>query len=320
MKHFLSNRIQAIPESGIRAFFDLVLNSEGIISLGVGEPDFLTPWAIRDEAIYRLEKGRTSYTSNKGLLELRQAICNYLRDRFFIHYSPESVLITNGVSEGVDIVLRAILNDGDEVILPEPAYVCYRPLIQLAGGVVRSVDTSGADFMVTASAIEAEISDKTKAIILSYPNNPTGQSIDFDELKKIAAIAKARDCLIITDEIYADLSFDKFQSIATIEFIKDQLVYLNGFSKAHSMTGWRVGYVCAPSEFIDEINKIHQYSALCAPTVSQYAAIEACQSTQADVDRMRQSYLERAQYFTRQMNHIGLATLMPTSPANASSS
>ena len=165
------------------------------------------------------------------MLELRQAICNYLRARFFIHYSPESVLITNGVSEGVDIVLRAILNDGDEVILPEPAYVCYRPLIQLAGGVVRSVDTSGADFMVTASAIESEISDKTKAIILSYPNNPTGQSIDFDELKKIAAIAKARDCLIITDEIYADLSFDKFQSIATIESIKDQLVYLNGFQK-----------------------------------------------------------------------------------------
>lgn len=311
MKDHLSDRVKNIPPSGIRAFFDLVLNSEGIISLGVGEPDFLTPWTIREEAIFRLEKGFTTYTSNKGLEELRSEISLYLDRQFSIDYSKEQVLVTNGVSEAVDVVVRAIINDGDEVIVPEPAYVCYKPLIQLSGGVVRSIDTSKTEFVPLAADIEAAISDKTKAIILCYPNNPTGQSIPFSELEKIAEIAKKHDVLIITDEIYADLSFSKFQSIATIASIKDNIIYLNGFSKAHSMTGWRIGYICAKDEYIEAINKIHQYSALCAPTLSQYAAVEACKNTLNDVEEMRLSYHQRARFFTKHMNDVGISTIMP---------
>ncbi len=309
---FLSDRVNRIPPSGIRVFFDLVLSSKGIISLGVGEPDFLTPWNIRDEAIYRMEKGFTTYTSNKGLDKLRAAISSYLMNRFSIQYNSNEILITSGVSEAVDIVFRSFINPGDEVILPEPSYVCYRPLIELCDGVVQSIDTSNSAFVPRASDIAPLITDKTKAIVLSYPNNPTGQSIPFDELLKIAKLAKEHQLLIITDEIYADLSFKKFQSIATIDGLKDQLIYLNGFSKAHSMTGWRIGYVCAKEDYIESINKIHQYSALCAPTLSQYAAIEACNNTLAEVEKMKQSYMERARYFSKMMNDVGLDTLMPS--------
>ena len=282
---FLSDRIKKIPPSGIRVFFDLVLSSKGIISLGVGEPDFLTPWNIRDEAIYRVEKGFTTYTSNKGLDELRLAISTYLQHQFSIDYTQDEILITSGVSEAVDLVFRAFINPGDEVILPEPAYVCYRPLIELCDGKVISLDTSTTDFIPKASDIRECITPKTKAIVLSYPNNPTGQSIPFDELSKIADLAAEHNVLIITDEIYADLSFDEFKSIASLSKIKDQLIYLNGFSKAHSMTGWRIGYVCANEDFIESMNKIHQYSSLCAPTLSQYAAIEACQNSHQDVKK-----------------------------------
>ena len=308
---FLSDRVNKIPPSGIRRFFDLVMSSKGIISLGVGEPDFLTPWTIRDEAIYRLDKGYTTYTSNKGLLELRSAICQYLDVQFSIQYSPDEVLITSGVSEGLDIVFRSFINPGDEVILPEPAYVCYRPLIELCDGVVVSMDTSSTSFVPQVADIQSRITPKTKAIVLSYPNNPTGQSIPFSVLKDIANLALEHQLLIISDEIYADLSFHPFESIAKIGDIKRQLIYLNGFSKAHSMTGWRIGYLCADASHIDAINKIHQYSALCAPTLSHYAAIEAVQSASNDVHAMCQSYLERARYFTKMMNEVGLDTLMP---------
>jgi len=309
---FLSDRVKRIPPSGIRVFFDLVLSSKGIISLGVGEPDFLTPWNIRDEAIYRVEKGLTTYTSNKGLEELRIAISNYLNQQFSIAYNKHEILITSGVSEAVDLVFRSFINPNDEVILPEPSYVCYRPLIDLCDGKVVSLDTSVTDFIPRASEIEALVTKNTKAILLSYPNNPTGQSIPPSELSRIAEIALKHNLLIITDEIYADLSFDSFQSIASIPDIKNHMVYLNGFSKAHSMTGWRVGYVCANEDGIESMNKIHQYSALCAPTLSQYAAVEACKGSWSEVQKMRQSYLERARYFTKMMNDVGLTTIMPS--------
>ena len=308
---FFSKRVKAVPQSGIRVFFDLVMSSKGIISLGVGEPDFSTPWNIREEAIYRIQKGLTTYTSNKGLDELRQEVSNYLDRHFQISYSKNELLITNGVSEAVDIVCRAFINPGDEVLLPEPAYVCYRPLIQLCDGVVVSIDTSETQFTVTADAIEKKITPKTKAVMLCYPNNPTGQSIPFNELVKIAKLAKKHNFLVVADEIYADLSFVDFKSIATITEIRDQLIYLNGFSKAHSMTGWRVGYIAAPENFIEEINKIHQYSALCAPTVSQYAAIEACRGDFSEVKKMKASYERRARFFTDKMNKAGLTTIMP---------
>ena len=218
---FLSDRVNKIPPSGIRRFFDLVMSSKGIISLGVGEPDFLTPWTIRDEAIYRLDKGYTTYTSNKGLLELRSAICQYLDVQFSIQYSPDEVLITSGVSEGLDIVFRSFINPGDEVILPEPAYVCYRPLIELCDGVVVSMDTSSTSFVPQVADIQSRITPKTKAIVLSYPNNPTGQSIPFSVLKDIANLALEHQLLIISDEIYADLSFHPFESIAKIGILND---------------------------------------------------------------------------------------------------
>lgn len=308
----VSDRIRRIPPSGIRVFFDLVMSSKGIISLGVGEPDFLTPWNIRDEAIYRLEKGFTTYTSNKGLDELRAAISLYLSQQFLINYNKNEILITSGVSEAVDLVFRAFINPNDEVILPEPAYVCYRPLVDLCDGKVVPLDTSSTNFIPLATDIEKLMTSKTKAIVLSYPNNPTGQSIPFSELMQIAELAIKNNVLIITDEIYADLSFESFQSIATLPQVKNHMVYLNGFSKAHSMTGWRIGYVCANEDYIESMNKIHQYSALCAPTLSQYAAIEACQNAHSDVQKMRQSYMDRSRYFTKMMNDVGLKTMMPS--------
>ncbi|MEC8678089.1 MAG: aminotransferase class I/II-fold pyridoxal phosphate-dependent enzyme [Candidatus Margulisiibacteriota bacterium] len=308
---YFSNRVKAIPPSGIRSFFDLVMSSKGIISLGVGEPDFFTPWAVRDEAIYRIEKGYTTYTSNKGLEELRIELSKYLRSKFDLDYTKNEFLITNGVSEAVDIIMRAFINPGDEVILPEPSYVCYKPLIELCDGVVVPVDTKVSDYIVKAEEIEKKITTKTKAIIICYPNNPTGTSIAYEELEKIADLAKKHDLLIFSDEIYAELSFGSFRSIGTIPGIKERLIYLNGFSKAHSMTGWRVGYIAAPEYIIEEVNKIHQYSALCAPIISQYAALEACKSTVTEVEKMRLSYLRRAKYFSEKMTSIGLKTAMP---------
>ena len=308
---YFSNRVKAIPPSGIRSFFDLVMSSKGIISLGVGEPDFFTPWAVRDEAIYRIEKGYTTYTSNKGLEELRIELSKYLRAKFDLNYTKDEFLITNGVSEAVDIIMRAFINPGDEVILPEPSYVCYKPLIELCDGVVVPVDTKASDYIVKADDIERKITSKTKAIIICYPNNPTGTSITYEELEKIADLAKKHNILIFSDEIYAELSFDLFRSIGTIPGIKERLIYLNGFSKAHSMTGWRVGYIAAPGYIIEEVNKIHQYSALCAPIISQYAALEACKSAETEVEKMRLSYLRRAKYFSEKMTSIGLKTAMP---------
>ena len=306
-----SKRVQQIPPSGIRRFFDLVMAANDIISLGVGEPDFLTPWTIRDEAIYRIQKGATTYTANKGLLALRTAICAYVARHFNVTATPQECLITSGVSEAVDILMRTLIDPDDAVILPEPIYVCYRPLIELCGGVVTSIDTSQTAFTVTAAAIEAAITPKTKLIVLCSPNNPTGRSIPEAELQAIAQLAITHDLLIVSDDIYADLRFSPGSSIAAIPSVRDRVIYLNGFSKSHAMTGWRLGYMIAPEPIIDMANKIHQYAALCAPTIAQYAAIDACESADGDVARMRQSYKQRAQYFSHTMTELGLPTAMP---------
>ena len=255
-------------------------------------------------------KKALQHTSNKGLEELRVQLSNYLKKKFDLNYSKDEFLITNGVSEAVDIVMRAFINPGDEVILPEPSYVCYKPLIELCDGVVVPVNTKASDYIVKADDIEKKITSKTKAIIICYPNNPTGTSIAYDELEKIAELAKRHNVLIFSDEIYAELSFDPFQSIATIPGIKDRLIYLNGFSKAHSMTGWRVGYI-AVDYIIEEVNDTSSVSTLCAPIISQYAAIEACKNTDVDVEKMKQSYYRRAKYFSEKMTSIGLKTAMP---------
>lgn len=313
MKDRFSKVLESIPPSGIRAFFDLVQASDNVISLGVGEPDFSTPWTIREEAIYRIEKGQTTYTSNMGDPELRAAISEYQDQRFSNHYDPSTeILVTNGVSEGADLVLRSILNPGDEVIIPEPMYVCYDPLVRLAGGEVVTVNTSQSRFVPTPELIEQNITKRTKMIILCYPNNPTGMSIDQTVLEAIAKLAIRHDLWVISDEIYAELSYGKpFVSIASFPGMKERTIVLSGFSKAFAMTGWRVGYVCAEPELISRACKIHQYSALCCSSISQKAAIEALRHSRGDVKEMVESYHQRGKYFVSELNKMGLETLSP---------
>jgi aminotransferase len=313
MKSDFSRILDTIPPSGIRKFFDLVIGAKDVISLGVGEPDFRTPWTIREDAIYSLEQGKTSYTSNSGLLECRQAIVEYLSRRFDLHYDAVSeILLTFGVSEAVDIVFRSILNPGDEVILPEPSYVCYTPLIQLAGGTVIPLDTSDTQFIPDPNAIARAITPRTKAIVLCSPSNPTGRVIPKDVLIQIGKLAKEHDFWIITDEVYAELTYDMdYPAIGALPGLKPSTILLNGFSKAFAMTGWRLGYICAPSELISRATKIHQYSALCAPITSQYAAIEAVKNCDRDVAEMRTSYQSRRNLFVKRLNEIGLPTTLP---------
>lgn len=307
-----SRTLEEVPPSGIRRFFDLVASSKEVISLGVGEPDFVTPWCIREEAIASVEKGLTSYTSNSGLPECRREIATYLKNRFGCSYSADTeIIITNGVSEGVDITLRTLLNPGDEVILPEPNYVCYAPLIHLAGGQVVSIDTSSTGFIPNPEAIEAVITPKTKAIVLCSPNNPTGAVIPKAVLYKIAQLAQKYDFWVISDEIYAELTYDEaFVSFGSFQEAKDRTVLMNGFSKAFAMTGWRLGYLCAPTSFINRAVKIHQYAALCAPIMAQYAGIEALKNPKI-VEDMRRSYEARRNLFVKRLNTIGLDTFLP---------
>ena len=308
-----STLIEQIPPSGIRKFFDIVSQNKDVISLGVGEPDFVTPWNIREDAIYSLEKGYTSYTSNWGLIELREQVAAYLERRFNAHYNPkDEILITIGVSEGVDITLRTILNPGDEVILPEPVYVCYDPLIRLALGKVMPIDTSVTDFVLTPEAVEAKITPKTKAIVLCSPNNPTGAIIPPENLIKILELAKKHDFWVLADEIYAELSYDEpYVSAASFHEFKDRLIFFSGVSKAFAMTGWRIGFLCGSSEFLSRALKIHQYSILCAPTISQHASVEALKNSKDDVFDMALSYKKRRNFFINQLNEIGLKTTMP---------
>lgn len=313
MSRKFSTTVEQIPPSGIRKFFELVIGAEDIISLGVGEPDFTTPWKITEQAYHMLEKGFTSYTSNWGLLEFREAVSNYFQKRFNQFYNPNNeIMATVGVSEGIDIALRAIINPGDEVIIPEPCYVSYKPLVTLAGGIPITINTEPTSFKVTAKQIEEKITEKTKAVILCFPNNPTGVSLSKEELIQISDVAKKHDIWVFSDEVYAELSYEQDPiSFANIEGMKDYTVIFSGFSKTHAMTGWRIGYICAPSDFLTKAIKIHQYSMLCAPIMSQYAAIEALVNCEEDVQQMKESYKERKNLFANRMNEIGLKTIPP---------
>lgn len=308
-----SQKITGTPPSGIRKFFELIQGRDDIISLGVGEPDFSTPWIMREEAYYHLEQGHTSYTSNWGLPELRQEIARYL-ERYQLHYDPAAeVLITIGVSEAIDAVLRAVLNPGDEIIICEPCYVSYQPLAALCDTKLIHLDTSVNGFYPTAAQIEAAITPKTKALMLCSPSNPTGRMIPATELEKIAEVVKRHQIWVLSDEVYCELVYDenKHCSIGSFPGMKDYTIVLNGFSKAFAMTGWRIGYLCCSAELMDQVYKLHQYSTICAPIMSQYAALEGLRTGWAEVERMRVSYQQRRNLMYKAFVEMGLEVVEP---------
>ena len=308
-----SQKITGTPPSGIRKFFELIQGRDDIISLGVGEPDFSTPWIMREEAYYHLEQGHTSYTSNWGLPELRQEIARYL-ERYQLHYDPTAeVLITIGVSEAIDAVLRAVLNPGDEIIICEPCYVSYQPLAALCDTKLIHLDTSVNGFYPTAAQIEAAITPKTKALMLCSPSNPTGRMIPAAELEKIAEVVKRHQIWVLSDEVYCELVYDenKHCSIGSFPGMKDYTIVLNGFSKAFAMTGWRIGYLCCCAELMDQVFKLHQYSTICAPIMSQYAALEGLRTGWGEVERMRVSYQQRRNLMYKAFVEMGLEVVEP---------
>jgi aminotransferase len=313
MKNIISQKVQFLQPSGIRAFFDLVLGMKEVISLGVGEPDFVTPWQIREAGIYSLEQGLTCYTSNKGLYKLRLGLHRYLKNRYGLEYCPdEEILITVGVSEGLDLMLRAIINPGDKILVPQPGYVSYGPVTELAGGVPVYIDTSKDGFKITPKLLEKYIDKKTKGIILNYPTNPTGVSYRRKELEEINKVLLRHKVLCISDEVYGDLTYD-FEHVAfpTLPKARNNTVYFNGFSKAYAMTGWRVGFACGPSEIIAAMTKIHQYTIMCVPITSQMAAAEALISGKRSVEQMKREYNRRRQLMTAGLNSLGLKCLPP---------
>ena len=305
--------VRDIPPSGIRKFFDLANQMEGVISLGVGEPDFATPWAIREAAIYSIEKGKTFYTANQGLLELRKEICRYQKRKFNLDYQPDQCIVTVGGSEAIDLAFRTIISPGDEVILLQPGYVAYTPGVKLAGGVVKNIIlTEENEFKLTPELLKAAISEKTKAILLNYPSNPTGGVMTREDYEKIVPIIKEAGLIVITDEIYAELSYEtKFCSIAAFDEIKDQVLLVSGYSKAYAMTGWRLGYVLGNPYLIKMMNKIHQYVIMSAPTGAQYGAIEAMRHCDHEIEKMRQAYLMRRNFVVKAFNEMGLKTFTP---------
>ncbi|PLR92668.1 aminotransferase [Bacillus sp. T33-2] len=313
-KSYLSQSVEQLKPSGIRRFFDLASSMEGVISLGVGEPDFVTPWAVREAAIMSLESGYTSYTANAGLMELRQEIADYLSTHFFVSYRAESeIIVTVGASQAIDIALRAIVDSGDEIIIPEPCFVSYSPLVTLAGGKPVHVQAlKENEFKILPHQLKEAITEKTKAILLCSPNNPTGTLLNRGELLEIARIAREHDLLVISDEIYAELVYDEqYSSMAALEGMRERTILVSGFSKGFAMTGWRLGYVCAPEEIAQAMLKIHQYAMMCAPTMAQYAALEALQTGWADVEEMRKSYRRRRNYMVRSLNELGLECHLP---------
>ena len=313
MKNIISKRVELMPPSGIRAFFDLVLGMKDVISLGVGEPDFVTPWQIREAGIYSLEQGFTSYTSNKGLYKLRLTISRYLKNKYGLDYCPdEEILITVGVSEGFDIGLRAIINPGDKILVPMPSYVSYGPLVELAGGLPIYVDTKEAGFKLTPGILRKYLGKKPKALVLNYPNNPTGTSYTKKELSGINQFCLKHKILCISDEIYCDLTYD-FQHTAfpTLPGAKCNTLYLNGFSKSYAMTGWRVGFACGPKELIAAMTKIHQYTIMCVPITSQMAACEALDSGRKSVEEMKREYKRRREFVIERLNNLGLVCHKP---------
>ena len=310
----INNTVRYLKPSGIRKFFDLAATRKGVVSLGVGEPDFITPWHIREEAIHAIEKGRTFYTGNMGLYDLRKEICNYYKRRFGVSYDPDkNCIVTVGGSEAIDIVLRTLIKEGDEVILPTPAYVAYAAIIELAGGKVVEVPLKEEDeFKLTPEALKKAVSAKTKAVILNFPGNPTGGIMTHDDYSKIVPILKENGIFAVTDEIYAELTYEgKHCSIASFDEIKDRVIVINGFSKAYSMTGYRVGYILAHKDLIAMTLKIHQYMIMCATTPSQYAAIEAAKNGDRDIEEMFISFKQRRNYIVKELNRIGLKTHMP---------
>lgn len=304
------NRIMpGIKPSGIRKFFDIVHEMKDAISLGVGEPDFDTPWHIREEGIYSLEKGRTHYTSNAGLMELREEICAYLKRRFNICYEPKKeVLVTIGGSEAIDMALRVMLDPGDEVIIPQPSYVSYEPCVIMAGGKPVIIELKEEDeFKLTAEELEAACTERTKILVLPFPNNPTGSVMDRHELEAIAEVIRRRDLFVISDEIYAELTYDGHHvSIAELEGMRERTIVINGFSKTYAMTGWRLGYAVGPAEIIGQMTKLHQFAIMCAPTTSQAAAVEALKNGDSDVESMCEVYDQRRRYLLYELRRIGL--------------
>lgn len=310
----LAQTVNELKPSGIRRFFDLAASMEGVISLGVGEPDFVTPWRFREASISSLERGHTAYTSNAGMLELRREIQNYLETRYQVSYQPESeILVTVGASEAIDIALRAVLDPGDEVLIVEPCYVSYEPIVRLAGGVPVFLQTKAENsFKLTPEELSAKISPRTKAVIFCYPNNPTGSTMSREEWLNITPVIEKHDLLVISDEIYAELTYDSAHySFAAIPGMKDRTILISGFSKAFAMTGWRLGYVCASPDLLSGMLKIHQYTMLCAPTMAQMAALEAMKYGQGEVDRMVESYRQRRNYIVHAFKQIGLSCHEP---------
>lgn len=312
INNFINSTVQEMKPSGIRKFFDIVNTMDDAISLGVGEPDFITPWHIRDAGIYSLEKGQTYYTSNSGLLELREEICNYVK-KFNLSYSPDEVLVTVGGSEAIDLAMRTILSPGDEVIIPEPSFVCYKPCTVLAGGVPVTIETKAENgFRLTKEELLEKITDKTKLLVLSYPNNPTGAVMGKEDLEEIAKIVIEKNIMVISDEIYAELTYSgKHFSIASLPGMKDRTVVVNGFSKAFAMTGWRLGFCLANSVLTKQITKVHQYAIMSSPTTSQYAAIEALKNGEESISAMVSEYSDRRKVIVDGFNKMGFTCFDP---------
>lgn len=317
MRDFVNKRAASLKPSGIRKFFDIVSEMKGAISLGVGEPDFVTPWNIRDSAVRSIKRGYTQYTGNRGLPELRKNICRYLEERFSVKYSPEHTIVTVGASEAIDLVLRAVCDPGDEILVPSPCYVSYAPLVFMAGGVAVPLECSAEnEFIVTPELIAGAATQKTKAILLAYPNNPTGAIMTKEQLEAIIPEIKKRDLLVISDEIYAELTYTgRHVSIASIGDMAERTVLINGFSKAFAMTGWRIGFVCAPADIDDAMFKIHQYAIMCAPRMGQHAANTALSEGFVDgfasVEEMREEYKKRGGFMVNAFNSLGLRCFSP---------
>lgn len=314
MRNPLADKVARIKPSGIRKFFDIVSEMDDVISLSIGEPDFDTPWHIRDEGIYSLEKGRTFYTSNAGLKELKEEICHYLKRKHGVEYDPkDEVFVTVGGSEGIDVALRAMLNPGEEVLIPQPSYVSYEPCAILAGGVPVIIELKAEnEFRLTAQELENAITDKTKVLILPFPNNPTGAIMERKDLEAIAEVIIKHDLFIISDEIYSELTYkEKHVSIVEIPGMMERTILINGFSKAYAMTGWRLGYACGPEAIITQMLKIHQFAIMCAPTTSQYAAVEALRNGDDDVNEMREAYNQRRRYLMHAFKEMGLDCFEP---------
>ena len=314
MRNPLSKTIVNIKPSGIRKFFDIVSEMKDAISLGVGEPDFDTPWHVRDEGIYSLEKGRTFYTSNAGLMELKDEISNYLDRRCSVHYNPKNeIIVTVGGSEGIDIAMRAMLDPGDEVLIPQPSYVSYEPCCLLAGGKPVVIELKAEnEFRLTKQELLDAITDKTKLLVLPFPNNPTGAIMEKEDLEAIAEVIIEKDIFVLSDEIYSELSYKgDHVSITTLPGMKERTILINGFSKAYAMTGWRLGYACGPKEIIEQMLKIHQFAIMCAPTTSQYAAVEAMRNGDEDVAKMREAYNQRRRYLMHAFREMKLDCFEP---------